>query len=208
TEPFAASWRRHRARVATMGDSYPGLIPKRRSMNRPLRIAIADETPDVRTQLREMIARLGYEVVAADTGRHLVELCLAQPPALLITEVKLPDMDGLDAALLINREQRVPVILVSACADERCLTRPGAEHVMGYLVKPLGEADLRAAIAVALLHFQQLRRLSQECADLRQSLEERKIIERAKGVVMKRVRVDEEEAFRRLQKLASVQNRK
>jgi response regulator NasT len=177
-------------------------------MSWSLRVAVADENAAMREELCSKVVRLGFEVFAADNGCHLVELCLSQTPDLVLTEVKLANLDGLDAAILINQRRRVPVILLSTCPDERCLTRPGAELVMGFLVKPPGEAALRATISLALLRFQQLLRLAEECTELRHALEDRKLIERAKGVVMKRVRVDEEEAFRRLKKLASVQNRK
>src|SRR5262249_28833716 len=127
---------------------------------------------------------------------------------LIITDIKMPDMDGIDLAVEVNRHRRVPVILVSAHHTDELLARVGADFIMGYLVKPVAEADLKAAIAVAMTRFRHFTALMKEAADLRQALEDRKVIERAKGIIMKRLRVDEDEAFRRLRKMASDHNMK
>jgi len=100
------------------------------------------------------------------------------------------------------------VILVSAHHDADLLQRAGAEPVMAYLVKPVKQADVESAIRLAMLRFEQFQTLHKEAATLRQALEDRKVIERAKGSVMKRLGVDEAEAFRRIKKLASDHNRK
>jgi AmiR/NasT family two-component response regulator len=100
------------------------------------------------------------------------------------------------------------VILVSAYHDPELIKRAEADHVMGYLVKPIKQADLEPVIALTMARFAQLQELRREAADLRQALEDRKLIERAKGVLMKRGRLDEQAAFRRLQKLASDKNLK
>ena len=178
-------------------------------MKAALRIAVADDEPDIRDYLREALPRLGHEVVAvADNGRQLAELCYQTRPDLVITDIRMPDMDGIEMSIAINREKQTPVILISAHHDAEQLTRVGADHIMGYLVKPVTEADLKTAITVAMLRFQHFTALLKEASDLRQALEDRKAIERAKGIIMKRLRVDEEEAFRRLRKMASDQNRK
>src|SRR5205085_4609312 len=102
----------------------------------------------------------------------------------------------------------VPVILVSAFHDAALIERAEADHILGYLVKPIKQADLEPAIGLAVRRFEQFQELRQQAADLRQALEDRKVIERAKGVFMKRGALDEPEAFRRLQKLASAKSRK
>jgi two-component system, response regulator PdtaR len=117
-------------------------------------------------------------------------------------------MDGIDAAAAVCRDTPVPVILVSAFHERELLARAEAEHVLAYLVKPIKAADLVPAIGIALRRFGQFRALQQEAADLRQALEDRKVIERAKGVLMKRAALDEAEAFRRMQKLASEKSRR
>ena len=129
--------------------------------------------------------------------------CRAAQPDLVITDIKMPGLDGIAAAAEIFRERPTPVILVSAYHDPELVERAGAECVFGYLVKPIKEADLPPAIAVAMGRFEQFRALRQEADDLRQALEDRKLVERAKGVLMRRSGVDEADAYRRLQKLAT-----
>ncbi len=178
-------------------------------MNTPLRIAVADDEPDMRDYFKKSLPRLGHQVVvAAQTGRELVEQCRALAPDLVITDIRMPDMDGIDAAAQIYRERPVPVILVSAFHDPELIARAEADHILGYLVKPIKQADLGPAIALAVRRFEQFEALRQEAADLRQALEDRKVIERAKGILMKRASLDEPGAFRQLQKLAMDKGRK
>ena len=178
-------------------------------MNSPLRIAVADDEPDMRDYFKKSLLRLGHQVVVvAATGRELVEQCRALAPDLVITDIRMPDMDGIDAATQIYRERPVPVILVSAFHDPDLIARAEADHILGYLVKPIKQAELGPAIALAVRRFEQFEELRREAADLRQALEDRKVIERAKGVLMKWAGLDEQEAFRRLQRLATDRCRK
>jgi response regulator NasT len=178
-------------------------------MTAPLRIVVADDEPDMRDYFRKCLARLGHKVVGvAQNGRELVSLCKAEKPDLIITDIKMPDVDGIDAAIQIYRDQPVPVILVSAFHDPELIARAESDHILGYLVKPIEQADLEPVIGLAMRRFEQFETLRREAADLRQALEDRKVIERAKGVLMKRGSLDEQEAFRRLQKLASEESRK
>ena len=178
-------------------------------MNPALRIAVADDEPDMRDYFKKSLPRLGHQVVAvAQNGRELVEQCKAQHPDLVITDIKMPDMDGIDAAVQIYRDRPVPVILVSAFHDAELIARAESDHILGYLVKPIEQADLEPVIALAMRRFEQFQALRQEATDLRQALEDRKVIERAKGILMKRGSLDEQAAFRRLQKLASEESRK
>jgi response regulator NasT len=175
----------------------------------PLRIVVADDELDMRDYFRKSLSRLGHQVVGvAQTGRELVEQCQALQPDLMITDIKMPDMDGIEAAIHIYRERPVPVILVSAFHDPELIARAAADHILGYLVKPIKQADLEAMIALAMRRFEQFQALRQEAADLRQALEDRKVIERAKGILMTRGPMEEADAFRRLQKLASERNRR
>ena len=178
-------------------------------MTHALRIAIADDEPDMRDYFQQVLPRLGHTVVAtAQNGRELVELCRTTNPDLIVTDIKMPEMDGIDAAIQIYHEKPTPVILVSAFHDAALIERAGSDHVMGYLVKPIKQTDLAPTIAIAMHRFEQFKELRQEADDLRQALSDRKIIERAKGILMKKAKLDESEAFRRLQKLASEKNRK
>ncbi len=175
----------------------------------PLRVAVADDERDTREYLQEVLPRLGHQIVAvAETGQQLAERCHENPPDLIITDIKMPDMDGIEAAALVNRERQVPVILISGHDDPELVVRAGQGHIMAYLLKPVREADLRNAIYLAMLRFEQFQKLIKEAANLRQAMEDRKLIERAKGILMKRARIDEPEAFRRLQRMASDKNKK
>ena len=178
-------------------------------MKKALRIAVADDERDVREYLQEALPRLGYEVAGvAETGRELTEKVRATRPDLVIADIKMPDMDGIEASMAFNKDQQIPVILVSAYHDAETLTRIGADHIMGYLVKPISEPDLKTAITLAMARFQHFQMLAKEASDLRQALEDRKLVEKAKGIVMKRLNVGEEEAFRRMRKQASDHNLK
>jgi response regulator NasT len=163
----------------------------------------------MRDFFREFLPPLGHAVVAAAaSGEELILQCRAERPDLVITDIKMPDTDGIDAARSVCRDRPVPVILVSAFHDPSLLERAEAEHILAYLVKPIKAADLAPAIAVALRRFDELQALRQETAALRQALEDRKVIERAKGILMKRSGLSEAEAFRRMQRLASEKSRK
>jgi response regulator NasT len=178
-------------------------------VTKSLRIVVADDELDVCEYLQEVLPRLGHQVVGiARSGRELIEQVAATSPDLVITDIKMPDMDGIEATITFSRDKQVPVVLVSAHHDAELLTRAAADHIMAYLVKPVKIADLKTAITMARLRFEQFLAVAAEAANLRQALEDRKVIERAKGVVMKRLRVNEEEAFRRLRKMANDQNRK
>jgi response regulator NasT len=177
-------------------------------MNRTLRVAVAEDERDTREYLQEMLTRLGHQVVTAATGKQLAEQCQTVKPDLVLTDIKMPDMDGIAAAAAINAHKETPVILVSAHHDAELLVRAGADHIMGYLVKPVNQADVEAAVSLAMYRFEQFQALRREAASLRQALEDRKVVERAKGIVMRRLGVGEEEAYRRLRKLASDHNRK
>jgi response regulator NasT len=178
-------------------------------MNHSLRIAVADDEPDMRDYFMKILPRLGHHVVAAvSDGRQLVEVCKKHQPDLVITDIKMPTMDGIDAAQKIYEHKPIPVIVVSAYHDTELIERAEADHVLGYLVKPIKQADLEPTIALAMRRFEQFETLRREAADLRQALEDRKIIERAKGILMKKAELDEQAAFRRLQKLASEKNLK
>jgi response regulator NasT len=178
-------------------------------MNPTLRIAVADDELDVRDYYQRILPRLGHQLVAvAQTGRELVEQCRALHPDLVITDIKMPDMDGIEAAEAIFQGEPIPVILVSAYHRPQLFERAKGDYILAYLVKPTKQADLEAAIAIAMQRFEQFQALRKEAADHRQALEDRKVIERAKGLLMKTAGLDEEAAFRRLRKLARDRNEK
>lgn len=178
-------------------------------MNSSLKIVVADDEVDMREYLQKILPVLGHTVLAAArTGAELVAECKKHKPDLVITDIKMPDMDGIEAADQIYRELAIPIILVSAFHDPELIDRAEADHIMAYLVKPIRQANLEPAIALAIRRFAQFEELRKEATDLRQALADRKVIERAKGILMKRAELSEPDAFRRLQKLASDKNRK
>jgi len=178
-------------------------------MTTPLRIVIADDEPRMRDYLWQSLERLGHQpVAAARTGRELIELCRARRPDLIISDIKMPDMDGIEAASQIYRTGAIPVILVSAFHDVELIERASRNHILAYLVKPVKDTDLAPAIAVAMRRFHEFEALRREAADAKQALEDRKVIERAKGILMQRTGLAEPDAFRRLQKLASSKSTK
>jgi response regulator NasT len=178
-------------------------------MNHGLRISVADDEEDMRDFFEKMLPLLGHQVISvAETGRELVEHCHTLKPDLIITDIKMPDMDGIEAANIIGQERPTPIILVSAYHDAETISRAEADHVLAYLVKPIGKVDLQPAISLAMRQFSELQTLRKESNDLRQALADRKIIEQAKGILMKVTGADEKDAFRRLQDLAAERNQK
>ncbi len=176
-------------------------------MNKSLRITVADDEPEMREYFESTLAVLGHQVVAAATsGRELIELCQATKPDLVITDIKMPDMDGLDAAHEIGSGMSIPCIIVSAHHDPEFIARAQDNQVLAYLVKPIKQADLETAIALAMRRYREFQALFRQADSLRQALEDRKLIERAKGLLMQRAGLDEPAAFARLQKLASDNN--
>ena len=174
-----------------------------------LRIVVADDEPEMRDFFEKVLPRFGHQVVAvAENGAQLIEHCRRVKPDLIITDIKMPKLDGIEACSQICQERPAPVILVSAYHDPALIARAEADHVLAYLVKPIGLSDLQPAIAIAMRRFKELQALQSECKDLRQALTDRKVIERAKGLLMKMAGIDEQEAFQRLQQLASDRNQK
>lgn len=178
-------------------------------MNTPLKIAVADDELDMRDYFRAILPRLGHEVVfAAENGQQLVDYCLKSPPDMVVTDIRMPVLDGIAASTAIYQSRPLPIILVSAFHDPELIQRAEDDHVLAYLVKPIKRADLETAIAIALARFEQFRKLQSETHTLREALEQRKLIERAKGLVMKQSGADEQVAYTRMQRLASENNLK
>jgi two-component system, response regulator PdtaR len=178
-------------------------------MNYSLRISVADDEPRMREYFEDTLSALGHQVVSvAATGRELVEQCREHHPDLVITDIKMPELDGIHASDQLRRDAPVPIILVSAFHDPELIDQALRNHVLAYLVKPIKQADLETAIALAMRRFREFQALQKQAVDLQQALEDRKVIERAKGFLMKNGRLEEQEAFRRLQQLASEKNQK
>jgi response regulator NasT len=171
-------------------------------------LLLADDEEGIRKVLGLALADSGYEVMTAENGLQALEVFRSRHPEIVLTDIKMPEMDGIEAAEAIFHDRAVPVILVSAHHDAPLIDRAESNHILAYLVKPIKQADLEPAISIAVRRFRQFQAVHEEAASLRQALEDRKVIERAKGILMKHAGLDESEAFRRLQKLASEKNLK
>lgn len=175
----------------------------------PLEILIADDDSLHVMSLRQQLEELGHQVVAeAYTGREAVLLASKRQPDLALLDIVMPDMDGIEAARRINADQPIPIVLLSAHSEDTLAQRADEAGVFAYLVKPVTGQDLRPALLLASSRYREFQVLRQEVSDLHQALETRKLVERAKGVLMRRLHLTEEEAFRRLQKRSQDENRK
>ncbi|HWA98766.1 MAG TPA: response regulator [Pirellulales bacterium] len=172
-----------------------------------LRIVVADDDAAMLRIYSSLLSSLGHRVEAsAQTGRELVDQCHAVCPDLVLSDYKMPDMDGLAATSAIYEQAPTPVIMVSGYNDEELIRQAQDNHVLVFLVKPVSVESLSAAIDLAMRRYREFRRVRQEAFDLRQTLADRKLVERAKAVLMQHADVDEEEAFRRLDELACREN--
>lgn len=176
--------------------------------NGTLRVLIADDEPIIRLDLKNMLETLGYEVVAeAGDGISAVEAARVLKPDVAILDIKMPGMDGIDAANILNSEKIAPVVLLTAFSDMDLINRAKEAGVFAYLVKPFRESDLRPAIEIAISRYKEFLALEEEVSELEDKLETRKLIERAKGILMDQYGLKEQEAFRRIQ-LQSMNTRK
>ena len=166
------------------------------------RIIIADDESLIRLDLREMLTHIGYDVIAeAGDGRSAVDLARRLRPDLLVMDIKMPDLDGISAAEELTRDRIAPVVLLTAYSDQGLVDRAREAGVVGYVVKPFREAELMPVIELSRARFDEFRTLEREVGDLKEALETRKLVERAKGVLMKDG-MSEPDAFRRIQKLS------
>jgi response regulator NasT len=167
-----------------------------------LKIVVVDDDPTVCQFIKDVLEnQLHHQVIGeAATGTDMVRTVLALEPDLVVFDIHLPFLNGLDALKQIYQERVVAAVAITADRDQELVRRALEEHVLAYLVKPVEAHQLGPAVLVAWAQFDELRELTAENASLRQTLQNRKIIERAKGVLMKRNRWSEAEAFRRLQR--------
>jgi two-component system, response regulator PdtaR len=168
------------------------------------RIVIAEDEPLARLDLGQMLENLGHEVVGqAGDGKTAVELARELNPDLVIMDIRMPgEIDGLGAASLLAEEKVAPVLLMSAYNDPEYIERAREAGVMAYLVKPYNENQLTPAIEVALARFGEFSELQKELGSTKDALMTRKIVERAKGVLMDTAGLKESEAFHRIQRLS------
>jgi response regulator NasT len=171
------------------------------------RVAIADAQPEDRALLRACLERLGHRVlVDAPGGDELFERCRSSDPELIVADLSLRTRDGASAALRTAAQHGLPVVATSSGGDARAIGQTPPQAVYAYLVKPIREAELAAVIGIAARRHAEMALLKHDADNARQLLVDRKIIERAKGLIMRRHRIDEPEAFSQL-RLAARQRR-
>ncbi|MEZ6066526.1 MAG: ANTAR domain-containing protein [Planctomycetaceae bacterium] len=169
-----------------------------------LNIIVAHGLEDARDVLSKTLRALKYEQVRVCTrGHELIATAQADPPDLIIAGVDLPDMDGPTALIEISREVTVPAIVVTQQRSLDIVQKALEDHVMAYLIEPIKSAEILPTIYLVLKRFEQFQELQAENESLKQALAERKLIDRAKGILMKRAGIDEETAYKRLRRLAT-----
>ena len=174
-----------------------------------LRVLIADDESIRLLSLGSQLTALGHQVVAEATrGDEAVQLAAEHKPDLAILDIKMPVMDGIEAAERITQVRPIPIILLTAYSEAQLVERAARANISAYLMKPVAEDDLLPAITLALTRFQEFESLRREVADLREAMEARKVVEKAKGILMRRLDLSEEDAFKRLQKQSQDTNRK
>jgi response regulator NasT len=166
-----------------------------------MKILIADDESIIRIGLKSMLQQMGHEVIAAANGREALQMANRHQPDLAILDIKMPFTDGLQAAETLSRTRPIPIIILTAFSDEAMINKAANLPIHAYLVKPIQQHDLTAAIAVASKRFAEQAAQQEKTAQLAQTLEERKTIDRAKGLLMAKG-MTEPEAYQYLKKTA------
>ena len=174
----------------------------------PTRNILAEDDAVIRMDLKEELERQGYLVVGqVGDGQSAVNLARELRPDLVVMDIRMPELDGIAAAEILTREKLAPVVLLTAYSEDDLIERARSAGVVHYVTKPWRQSDLKPAIEIALSRFQEFRTIESKVKDLEDALTTRKVVERAKGVLMEKYKLSEQEAFRRIQKL-SMNNRK
>lgn len=167
------------------------------------RILIAEDNDLVSLTLEEQLKGLGYDVIGiARSGTEAINLTNRLSPDLIIMDIRMPEMEGTEAAARIRDQHPVPIIMLTAYADKDTIRKAEMAGALAYLVKPVNENELPPAINIALARFRELQALRTEVVELQESLEARKVIERAKGILMQRLGLSERDAYERLRQRA------
>jgi two-component system, response regulator PdtaR len=173
-----------------------------------MRILVAEDETIIRLDLRGLLERAGYDVVAeARDGEEAVELARLHEPDLALLDVKMPRLDGIEAARRMLEERPIPIVILTAFDQRELVERAAEAGVYGYLVKPFREQDVVPAIELAKARYEELLAVRADADSLSQALADRKVIERAKGLLMEREKLSEADAFARLRKASQVSGR-
>jgi two-component system, response regulator PdtaR len=173
-----------------------------------MRVLVAEDETIIRLDLKDLLERSGFEVCAeARDGEEAVELARSERPDVAIMDVKMPRLDGIEAARRILDERPIPIVMLTAYGQDELVQRAAEAGVFGYLVKPFREQDLLPAIHTARARHEELTALREEAESLAEALAARKAIERAKGLLMERESLSEQEAFERLRRASQISGR-
>ncbi len=171
-------------------------------------IAIIEDDPSQKFVLRNLVEEMGYSVVAeASTGTEAVRACLEVKPELVLMDVEIPEMDGIEAAKEINRTSPTPVVLVTASEDEGLVIRAVSAGIMSFVPKPVKLNELHVAMELASARFSELQLLREENSGLKEQVAARKFIDKAKGILMEKERLTEDEAFTKIRGLSMGQRK-
>jgi response regulator NasT len=163
------------------------------------RVLVAEDNDLVALTLEEQLKSLGYDVLGiARTGNEAIEMAHEHRPDVIIMDIRMPELDGTEAAARINQQHPTTILMLTAFTDRDTIRKAEAAGALGYLVKPINEAELTPAINVAMARFRDLQSLRVQVSELEESLEARKLIERAKGILMHRLGLNERDAYERL----------
>jgi response regulator NasT len=170
-----------------------------------MRLLIAEDETIIRLDLRELLERAGFEICAeARDGLEAVELARKELPDLAILDVKMPHLDGIEAARRILEERPIPIVILTAYGQQELIAKAVEAGVYGYLVKPFRETDLLPAIETARARHAELVALREEADSLAEALAARKLVERAKGLLMEKEKLSEQDAYARLRKASQL----
>lgn len=174
-----------------------------------LRAIIADDEQLTRTIVRARLEKLGHHVVAeAEDGSQAVQAARLYKPDVIVIDIKMPVMDGIEAARQIMQENPCAILFLSSFNEEELVEQASETGALAYLMKPFRKEDLGPALEIAVRRFRQMQSQAKQIEELQESLETRKLIERAKGILMDRHHMTEEEAFKRIHFQARNQNKK
>ena len=172
-------------------------------MAQQLRLVIADDESLIRMNLKETLVGLGYLVVGeAGDGVSVINLARELRHDLIVMDIKMPKLDGIQAAKVLTEERIAPVLLLTAYSDRELVDRAREAGVVNYLVKPFRDTELLPAIEIALARYAEFREMDKQLSDFKEALETRKLVDRAKGVLMDTQGLKEQEAFRKIQQLS------
>jgi AmiR/NasT family two-component response regulator len=170
---------------------------------RKTRVLICEDEGLIALRLQKSLTRLGYEVVGeAANGEEAVAAAARLKPDAILMDIRMPKMDGITATARIMAERPTAIVMITAYSERELVDAAIQAGASGYLVKPVSDDQIQPALQVAIGRFGELSDLRGELSDMKQALEARKLVERAKGILMRRFQLQEDEAYRRLQKMS------